>query len=229
MENQERFQFPAWTNKVVTLLGGVATIAGIYIVLIVNYGASPKTISAGFAPPQEIPFSHKLHAGELKLDCRYCHNTVEKAAHAAIPPTATCMNCHSGADEKGNVPKAAVRSDSEKLAPLRESAATGMPVEWKRVHDLPDYVYFNHSAHVTSGVSCVSCHGRVDQMDVVTQVAPLSMSWCLDCHRNPEPNIRPVDQVTNLAWTTENPAELGKTLIDENNIHPNTNCSTCHR
>ncbi|MCA9041217.1 MAG: cytochrome c3 family protein [Planctomycetaceae bacterium] len=229
MENRERFQFPAWTNKVVTLLGGVATIGGIYVVLIVNYGASPKTISAGYAPTQKIPFSHKVHAGKLKLDCRYCHNTVEKSAHAAVPPTATCLNCHSGADEKGNVAKTAVHSASPLLEPLRESAKTGEPVEWTRVHDLPDYVYFNHSAHITSGVSCVSCHGRVDQMDVVRQVAPLSMSWCLDCHRNPTPNLRPVESVTDLTWTTENPEELGEKLKDEHNIHPKTNCSTCHR
>ena len=229
MEKRELFQFPAWTNKILTLLGGVGTIAVIYIGLIVNYGASPKTINAGYAPLQEIPFSHKLHAGELKLDCRYCHNTVEKAAHAAIPPTGTCLNCHTGADAQGNVAKASVRPDSSKLEPLHESAKTGLPVEWNRVHDLPDYVYFNHSAHVMGGVSCVSCHGRVDQMDVVTQVAPLSMSWCLDCHRNPTPNIRPLDKVTDLAWTTDDPLAVGEQVQKENDIHPDTNCSTCHR
>ncbi len=125
-------------------------------------------------PTQPVPYSHALHVGQLGMDCRYCHTGVEVAAAATIPPTQTCMNCHSK-----------VRANSEKLIPIRESYATGMPVPWIRVHDLPDYVYFDHSAHVRRGVGCVSCHGRIDTMEVVFQAEPLSMGWCLECHRNP--------------------------------------------
>jgi menaquinone reductase, multiheme cytochrome c subunit len=146
---------------------------------------------------------------------------VDRAGHAAIPETAICMNCHQR-----------IRTKSARLAPLRESAETGRAVEWTKVHDLPDYAYFNHSAHVARGVGCVSCHGRVDQMDVVYQKEPLSMSWCLTCHRNPEPNLRPPSEVTNMNWTPpsgESPEEFGKKLRAENHINPPTDCSTCHR
>lgn len=238
MDNPDRFYFPAWANKVATLLAGLSTIGGIYVVLIFNYGASPKTISAGYQPKQVVPFSHKLHAGELKMDCRYCHNTVETAARAAIPATATCGNCHSPADEKGIVPLTAVHARSPKLAPIHASLTTGEPVLWTKVHDLPDYVFFNHSAHVMSGVSCVQCHGRIDQMEVVQQMKPLSMGWCLDCHRDHEKNLVPLDKVTDLAvaasLTVKNENEnerydFGKNLSEQYNIHPKTNCSTCHR
>ena len=230
METPDRFYFPAWANKVATLLAGVATIGGLYVVGIVNYGASPKTIAAGYQPEQIVPFSHKLHAGELKMDCRYCHNTVETAARAAIPATATCGNCHSPADDAGIVAKTAVHTDSAKLKPIHNSLKTGDPVLWTKVHDLPDYVFFNQSAHVMSGVSCVQCHGRVDQMEVVQQVEPLSMGWCLDCHRDHEERVGPINIVTDLANAkTDLSKELGAKLSLENNIHPKTNCSTCHR
>ncbi len=150
-----------------------------------GWGSPRRATDVGYAPEQPVPYSHALHAGQLGIDCRYCHNTVETAAHAAVPPTQTCMNCH-----------AAIRKESEKLIPVRASYATGMPIPWVRVHDLPDYVYFNHSAHVRRGVGCVSCHGRVDTMEVVYQAEPLSMGWCLDCHRNPERHLRPVEFVT---------------------------------
>ena len=185
------------------------------------YGASPKTTDVGFEPKQPVPYSHALHAGELGIDCRYCHTTVEKAAMAAIPPVETCMNCH-----------ARVRTKSPKLEPIRNGFATGEAVVWKKVHDLPDYVYFNHSAHVTRGVGCVTCHGRIDQMPEVYQFAPLSMGWCLDCHRAPYKNLRPPEEVTNMTWTQpngEDPVEYGKKLAEKNNLHPPTDCSTCHR
>jgi len=166
--------FPKWTNLIPFLVGGLVVVAPLYVALIVAYGFSPRTTDVGYQPVQPIPFSHRLHAGDLGLDCRYCHNTVEVAAKAAIPPTQTCMNCHTQ-----------IRKDSPLLQPLMESYQTGMPIKWLRVHDLPDYAYFNHSAHVTRGVSCVECHGRIDRMDVVTQEQPLSMGWCLECHRNP--------------------------------------------
>lgn len=214
------FHFPRWTNHFRLLIPAGAIGGVLYAVVFVWVGFSPKTIAAGYAPEQPIPFSHALHAGELELDCRYCHNTVEDASHAAIPPTATCMNCHEN-----------IKPDSPKLKPLRDSWTTGDPVEWVRVHDLPDYAYFNHAAHVRRGVSCVSCHGRIDQMEVVTQQEPLSMGWCLDCHRNPDPHLRPLDQITNLGWT---PPEGDESWKDElfygyDEINPQESCSTCHR
>jgi len=213
------FVFPRWANKTRVLAGVVLGAAPIYLTFLIWYGASPRTTDVGYMPKQPVPYSHALHAGRLGLDCRYCHNTVEQGAHAAIPPTATCMNCHER-----------VWTNSEKLSPVRESFASGKSVEWLKVHDLPDYVYFNHSAHVTRGVGCVSCHGRVDEMEEVYQKEPLSMGWCLDCHRQPEPNLRPPAEVTNMTWKP--PADAvayGKTLRETNHLNPPTDCSTCHR
>ena len=213
------YVFPKWTwilrpGIAVAVLGGA-----LYVSLVVFFGFSPKTTDVGYAPEQPVPYSHALHVGQLGLDCRYCHNTVERAAFAAIPPTQTCMNCHS-----------TIRTQSEKLTPVRSSYATGMPVEWVQVHDLPDYVYFNHSAHVRRGVGCVTCHGRVDTMEVVYQAQPLSMGWCLNCHRNPERYLRPVEFVTKLDWVPEeDQLALGKRLRQTNNINPRTDCYTCHR
>lgn len=179
----------------------------------------PDHADVGYQPVQPVPYSHKLHAGNLGLDCRYCHSTVDVSAYAAIPATETCMNCHSK-----------VKTSSEQLQPVRESYATGNPIPWVRIHKLPDYVYFSHQAHVGAGVSCVSCHGRVDQMAEVRQVKPLSMAWCLECHRDPAPNVRPRELVTKLDWKPErDPAEIGRELIAKNRIHPPTNCSGCHR
>lgn len=214
-----RFVFPPWTNRIRSM-GVVLVGLGLgYNVLLVGYVASPATTDVGYMPEQPVPFQHSIHAGDLGLDCRYCHTTVERAGFAAIPPTETCMNCHS-----------LVRATSPRLEPVRQSWQTGKPVEWIKVHDLPEYVFFNHSAHVTRGVGCVSCHGRVDKMDVVQQVQPLSMSWCLDCHRDPAPNLRPKDEVTTMSWVpSEDPRTLGTRLMKENNISPPTDCSTCHR
>jgi len=211
--------FPKWTNRLRELFGLGAGIAGVYVVVLVAYGASPQTLNVGYAPEQPVPFSHALHAGELGLDCRYCHNTVEKTARAAIPPTETCMNCH-----------ARIRTQSDLLAPLFASWTTGEPMHWKRVHDLPDYVYFDHSAHVTRGVACVTCHGRVDTMERVRQEQPLSMGWCLDCHRDAAPNVRPPELVTSMEWTPDRPAaEVGAELMRARYLKPSTDCSTCHR
>ncbi|MEL7335683.1 MAG: cytochrome c3 family protein, partial [Planctomycetota bacterium] len=182
-------------------------------------------------------FSHAIHAGQLRMDCRYCHNTVFDAAHAAIPPTATCINCHSPESEAGSgqANLAAVHSGSEKLAPIHKSWEEGRSMAWIRVHNLPEFVYFNHSAHVHAGVSCVTCHGRIDQMEVVYQAKNLSMAWCIDCHRNPEPHIRPSHLVTKLDWdgkvdpSTGRPAKTGEQLIDEKNINPQEHCAVCHR
>lgn len=192
------------------VLGGVASYA---------YFAYPDVIETGYTPVQPVPYSHKLHVGQLGMDCYYCHNTVYKAAYAAIPPTETCMNCH-----------VRVKPDSPRLKPVRESYATGKPIPWINVHVLPDYVYFNHQAHITAGVSCVSCHGRVDQMIEVKQMQPLSMGWCLECHRNPAPNLRPPELVTKLDWVPDrDPAEIGREIIQAKGINPPQQCSGCHR
>lgn len=219
MEPDKRFLFPRWFNLLLPALGVLLIGGPVYLVVVVWLGFSPMTVSVGYAPEQPVPYSHALHVGELGVDCRYCHNTVEEAARAAIPPTQTCMNCHER-----------VKAESELLAPLRESMATGKPVEWVRVHDLPDYVFFNHSAHVLRGVGCVECHGRVDRMEVVTQVEPLSMGWCLACHREPDAHLRPLDRVADLEWEPEGDRlEIGSKVREENNIQPSTDCSTCHR
>ena len=153
------------------------------------------------------------------MDCRYCHFTVEKSAFAAIPPTEVCMNCH-----------VRVKPQSPQLQVVRDSYARGEPIPWVKVHRLPDYVYFNHQAHVSAGVSCVSCHGRVDQMIEVKQVEPLSMAWCLDCHRNPAPKLRPVELVTKLDWQPDrDPAEIGREIMRTKQIDPPLTCSGCHR
>lgn len=219
MESESRFVFPRWTNAIRPLLGVALVAVPAYLVVVVWLGFSPKTINAGYQPVQPVPYSHALHVGKLGIDCRYCHNTVERGAKAALPPTQTCMNCHQR-----------IRTKSEKLALVRQSAATGEPIRWIRVHDLPDYVYFDHSAHVTRGVSCVECHGRVDKMEEVRQVAPLSMGWCLSCHRNPDAHLRPPELVTKLGWVPEEDREtVGRRIRQTNNINPSTDCSTCHR
>ncbi|MGI6456007.1 MAG: cytochrome c3 family protein [bacterium] len=213
------FVFPKWTNLARPTIAVLILVVPLYVGSVAWYGGSPQTTDVGYAPHQPVQYSHALHAGELGIDCRYCHTTVEDTGFAAIPPTATCMNCHH-----------MVRNNSEKILPLKESVSTGMPVEWVRVHDLPDYVYFNHSAHVSRGVSCVSCHGRVDKMEVVYQQEALSMGWCLDCHRDPARHLRPEEYVTVLDWQpNEDPLVFGQRLMEENQIKPSTDCSTCHR
>lgn len=225
-----RFVFPRWVNYLLPLLVLGTLGAGLYVPTVIYFGFSPKATAVGYQPQQPVPFSHALHAGQLGMDCRYCHTTVEKAAFAAIPPTQTCMNCHTN-----------VKAASPNIAPLKESWEKGTPVGWKKIHDLPEYAYFNHAAHVNKGVGCVSCHGRIDQMEVVHQVQPLSMGWCLDCHREPEKNLRPKDQVTNMAWLpkdekdrygTEDQIELGLKLKKEYGIRDTaymTSCYVCHR
>ncbi len=216
------YVFPRWTNLLLPGAIFMAMVAPLYVVYVVAYGFSPMTTDVGYAPDQVIEYSHKLHAGELGIDCRYCHNTVEYSAKASIPPTQTCMNCHTQ-----------IHKDSPKLEALRQSYEKGTPVTWTRVHDLPGYAYFNHSAHVNRGVSCVSCHGRVDRMDVVQQMQPLSMGWCLDCHRNPTENLRDPSEVTNLGWsfkgTEQELVDYHDFWQDHNNINPSQDCSTCHR
>jgi hypothetical protein len=188
---------------------------------------------------QPIPFSHLHHVSQLGIDCRYCHTAVESSAHAGIPPTKTCMNCHQQ-----------VWNGADLLDPLRKSYATETPIAWTKVHNVPHYTYFNHSIHVGKGVGCVSCHERIDQMPLVYQSKTLLMEWCLDCHRHPEKNLRPKSEVFNLGWTpahgttdtdgkkygpaegTGTQAELGRHLKEKYLVRDEktlTNCSICHR
>jgi hypothetical protein len=211
--------FSKSADKHLRIIVSAILLAAAAAVTLSAYLFRPQHADVGYQPVQPVAYSHKLHAGNLGIDCRYCHSAVEYSAYAAIPPTETCMNCH-----------AHVKAQSPLLQLVRESYATGQPIPWVRIHKLPDYVYFNHEAHLDAGVSCVSCHGRVDQMAEVRQVKPLSMAWCLECHRNPAPNIRPRALVTRLDWTPDrDPAEIGRGLIAKKHIHPPTNCSGCHR
>jgi hypothetical protein len=210
---------PHWVDRARPLGGLLLAAVPVYFIAVAYYAGSPRTTDVGYQPDQPVAYSHALHAGELGIDCRYCHNTVEHAALAAIPPTETCMNCH-----------ARIAPDSPKLLVVRDSYASGDPVRWVQVHDLPDYVYFDHSAHVSRGIGCASCHGRVDKMQVVSQVERLSMGWCLECHRNPERFLRPKEAVFDMAWVPDQPQEeLGAKLRKAYNINPSTDCSTCHR
>jgi hypothetical protein len=211
--------FPRWTNNVPIVIGLLAPLAGAGLIFAVWYWFSPWYTDVGYRPEQPVPYSHKLHAGDLGLDCRYCHNTVERSAMAAIPPTSTCMNCHD-----------LVKTESARLEKVRESDKSGMPIEWIRVHQLPDFAYFNHSAHLAAGVGCASCHGRIDQMVVVEMEKPLSMAWCLDCHRDPKPNLRPLDQITNMGWNPEaTPYDPDRDPDRRRKVNPPTHCSGCHR
>jgi Cytochrome c7 and related cytochrome c/Class III cytochrome C family len=206
--------FPRSLNYLPLALAVGAAGAGGSVTFLIWYYFSPKNLQVGYAPEQPIHYSHKLHADELGIDCRYCHANVERSQEAMVPPTQTCMGCH-----------AVVKKDSDQLAALRESWQSGKPVEWVRVHKLPDHVFFDHSAHLAAGVGCVSCHGRIDQMEVVRLDEPLAMGWCLECHRDPAPNLRPKDQLTNMTWM---PSEEAQELAQAD-VHPPQHCSGCHR
>jgi hypothetical protein len=228
--------FPRWSNllpiKLAVCAGSV--VAGLSFAF--YYYASPKATSVGYQPSQPIPFSHKIHVDQIGLDCRYCHSFVDVSGVSNVPSGSTCWNCHQH-----------VQKDSPKLAPLHRSVDPnypgydGKPIEWVKVHKTPDYVYFNHSAHVNRGISCQSCHGNVDQMEVISQDQNLSMGWCLDCHRNPEKNLRPLEEVYNFkydpkAYIAKNPLpgvktpeELGLKLKDQFQVAPKSTCATCHR
>jgi hypothetical protein len=233
--------FPRWTNilplKIAVCLGALATavVAGF------TYYATPKAQRVGYQPSQPIPYDHDLHVNQLGLDCRYCHSFVEHSGHANVPSSNTCWNCHQH-----------VRKDSPKLEPLRRAMDEtyenydGEPVRWVRVHRAPDYVYFDHSAHVNRGVSCVSCHGQVNNMEVVYHAKDHSMGFCLDCHRAPESHLRPLEEIYNLDYDAESylqqhtvlngegerittQKEFGALLKEQWNIKPKESCTTCHR
>jgi hypothetical protein len=190
-----------------------------------TYYATPKYTRIGYKPEQPVPFSHALHNGQLGIDCRYCHSAVEKSGTSSLPTAQTCMNCHS-----------AIKADSPLLAPVRESYATGNPVKWVRVHQVPDYVFFNHSVHVNRGISCIECHGEINKMDTAEHAKPLSMGFCLDCHRDPASHVRPLSEITNLNWDPKGQTIEGKThaewaaaFVKNNKITPPQSCTGCHR
>jgi hypothetical protein len=218
-----------------------ATIFGaIFVIAMLFWAAaevqrSPYVTYAGVARPQPAPFSHQHHVGGLGIDCRYCHTSVEVSSFAGIPPTRTCMNCHSQ-----------IWTGAPMLEPVRESFRSGKSLIWNRVNDLPDFVYFNHSIHINKGVGCNTCHGPIDRMPLMYNYASLQMEWCLDCHRAPEKNLRPRDQVFNMRY--EEPSSTkpimvdGKTYTDQISLGRDlvtkyklrtvadiTSCSTCHR
>jgi hypothetical protein len=225
--------FPKWTNEIPKVAPPILGLAGAFAVFAVWYWFSPWHTDVGYKPVQPIPYSHKLHAGNLGMDCRYCHNNVEESKHAGVPPTSTCMNCH-----------AYVRTDSPLLAPLRKSWTDGTPIPWVRIHKSPDYAYFDHSAHLNIagrqvGVGCKSCHGRIDQMVEVLQVEPLSMGWCLDCHRQVregrdngfpvEQVLRPRNRATDMTWEPDAEWAVHAKTIAKGLKPPTVECSGCHR
>lgn len=209
------------TLSKVSIFGAVFILAGLTWVM-AEVNRSPYVTQAGVVRDQPVPFSHKHHVGDEGIDCRYCHTSVEVSAVAGLPPTRTCMNCHSQ-----------LFAQSPILEPVRESFRSGAPLRWTRVHDLPDFVYFNHGIHINKGVGCSTCHGRVEEMPLMRQEASLQMEWCLACHREPEKFIRPRERVFDTDW--QPPAdqiESGRELVAKYRIQSSavlTSCSTCHR
>ncbi|HLW98073.1 MAG TPA: cytochrome c3 family protein [Candidatus Acidoferrales bacterium] len=208
------------TNTIARLsIYGAAFIIALLGWAVYELSASPYVTEVNVAKDQPIPFSHKHHVGELGLDCRYCHTAVENSSAAGMPPTQTCMTCHSQ-----------IWVNSPMLEPVRASYRDDKSIEWIRVNAVPDFVYFNHSIHVNKGIGCVTCHGPVGDMPLTWRANTLQMGWCLDCHRAPEKYVRPRDQVFNIRYQApENQEELGKKLVKEYKIQSLTNCSTCHR
>jgi hypothetical protein len=208
------------TNTIarVSIFGAAFIVAGL-LGLFDEVNRSPWMTEARVARDQPIQFSHERHVAGNGIDCRYCHTSVEESSFAGIPPTKTCMNCHSQ-----------IFSESPYLEPVRQSFRSDRPIEWTRVHDLPDFVYFNHSIHVNKGVGCTTCHGQVDRMPLMWQEKSLQMEWCLDCHRNPEQYVRPRSAVFSVDYAVPaNQLELGRRLVAQYNIQKLTSCSTCHR
>lgn len=199
-----------------------AGFVGTLVVLAVTFYLTPKYWRAGYQPTQPVPFSHAIHVNQLGMDCRYCHSHVEVSSHSNVPTTQTCMSCHTQ-----------IKAASPKLAPVRESWETGKPIEWVRVHAVPQYAYFNHAVHVNRGVGCTSCHGQVNEMDVVYHKESFSMAWCLECHTAPQNYIRPVENVYDPHYKVEQTGkkqmELGQHLVQSWNVHPPINCNGCHR
>lgn len=214
--------FPRSANVLAraSIVGG-ALFAGAIALIGAGLYQSPIVNNVGIAKAQPIPFSHQRHVGGNGIDCRYCHTSVENSNFASVPPTETCMTCHSQ-----------ILSDAPMLAPVQESWKSGESLEWTRVYDLPDFVYFDHSIHIAKGVGCTTCHGEIDEMRLTHKAETLYMSWCLECHRAPEKFLRPEEKVFDVDWTPpSNQLDLGRELVKQNhvNVEQLTNCSICHR
>jgi hypothetical protein len=198
---------------------GAVFVAALLLWLLAAIERSPYITQADVVREQPVQFSHKHHVSGLGIDCRYCHTTVEESAFAGIPSTKICMTCHSQ-----------IWANSPTLEPVRASFRTDTSILWTRVNDLPDFVYFDHSIHINKGIGCVTCHGRVDQMPLTWRAHPLTMEWCLECHRAPERFVRPRAQVFRMDWEPPRYGmALGQQLVREYHIQPDTSCSTCHR
>ncbi len=213
------FHYSTNTLSKISIVAAVMILGGTGVALFELMADSSYATRQGDAREQPVPFSHAHHVGSMGIDCRYCHTTVETAGFANIPPTKTCMNCHSQ-----------IWVTSPTLEPVRASYRSDQSIEWTRVHDLPDFVYFNHSIHVNKGVGCETCHGRVDEMPLMYQHASLEMRWCVDCHRNPEKYVRPKDAVFKMGYVPpEDQLVMGARLVQENHIQKLDTCYTCHR
>jgi hypothetical protein len=201
-------------------LGLIAALVIALVVILLWRAATAYPMSVNEPLEQPVPFSHKHHVGDDGIGCRYCHAAVETAAFAGIPPLSTCMTCHSQ-----------LYTDQPALAPLLGAFRSGIPLRWQRVHQLPDFVYFNHSIHIAKGVGCATCHGEIDAMPLTWRTAPLTMQWCLDCHRAPENYLRPRAEVFNLHWRPQHQLALGTRLLRDYHIDKRrlTDCSLCHR
>jgi len=213
--------FPKWSNTApITILICLVLTVGT-VIAGVTYYATPKYTRVGYQPIQPVAFDHSLHVTQLGMDCRYCHTYVDRSEHSNVPATSTCMNCHNQ-----------VQANSPKLAPVRNSYESGEPIPWVKIHRTPDYVYFNHSVHVNRGISCVHCHGEIQNMEEVFHAKSLSMAFCLECHRNTENFIRPIDEVTNLNFkydSREEQIEQGTKFVHDWKVNPPQSCSGCHR
>jgi hypothetical protein len=210
--------FSPRSNRIARRTLGAALVLAVAVpVFLMWWMRQPAITEQGRTATQPIPFDHRIHAADLRIDCRYCHYTADRAASAGLPATETCVPCHS-----------ATWISSGIFAPVRQSLASGRPIRWQRIHRLPDFVFFNHAIHAKGGVACESCHGRVDRMAQVSQAAPLTMGWCIDCHRDPEPHRRPEEAIAAMGWHPASnalrPAPLGAARIAEI-----TSCSACHR
>ncbi|MBN2505529.1 MAG: cytochrome c3 family protein [Verrucomicrobia bacterium] len=212
--------FPKWANRLPVMVMAAVLWVGGGVTAGVWYYFTPKYTRQGYQPIQPVNFSHATHADQVGIDCRYCHDGVETSGYANLPPTAICMNCHNQ-----------VLRDDPGLALVRESHDLEKPVPWVRVHRLPDYVYFHHAVHARRGVSCDHCHGAIHQMEEVAHAQPLSMAFCLDCHRRPAPNLRPLDQVTRLDWEPHQhlPADWFAAAVNAWGVNPPSHCAACHR
>ena len=213
--------FPSWSDTALRCFLAVVFFGGVLGVpaLLMAWVRTPMSDDLGRILQQPIQFDHRHHVRDDGIDCLYCHHDAQRSPAAGVPDTATCMGCH-----------AQVWAESPKLEPLRRSWYSGQPIAWRRVHDLPDFVFFDHAVHVTRGVGCETCHGRVDLMAAVYKTRPLTMGWCLDCHRHPEPFLRPPEHATTMGYRPPEPQAIaGRKIRARFDIDPPTHCSGCHR